>query len=817
MSFDLDGFIKQATAGLEDPNAGKGAFVDQAAPARDTPKAADVPSSDDKLGQLLTKMQGPKAGEPRERSPDELQPAQEFTLPATGDPVPAYANGTSPSQAIPESPLNIDQRALFSAFGNRAGVEKALRQQFEDVKPDPADPEKFVVKDQGVWKKLDPDNTAWETTKNLLSAAGKALNIAFNPFAPTYSQSIAGEGPQLDAGEREALGDVADITREVGIAGTALATAALTGGASIPIQAAAMTGTAGAARTMQTSMGRAVGTYDATAAEQLQDVGTEMLWALGGEAMGVGIRQGARGAVKAIQGIQKNLPRWSAGSKTLGADLMSKLMGIPGRALDEAFDPQSARRIEGIMRSFGRTGAHADEIAFKIGEKQLDLTRQLMKSVEGGIDDIWTRGMGQTAKLVSGKNFKLSAQELIRPMREFALDSGLAKVQERVVTGAGKSILRDVPLDRLQQELTKRGGQLPKSWQVRPTKYEEALNVFKAKGQPVPELLMDSQEGFKELQKFVMQSEQVARASGTLEGAKGFTQMTDLLKNFKKATFSMKLRAQSEGLNAASNAAVRLASGLDTAVESALKTRGLDDVLESYSKTKLQFSNARNETQTFLGLWDKYKRTKDLNVLGKLGDDMLAGSSRKFQQTSGMDFVTNQLFKETASQRMAAQTYQDLILHDSAKHFLPLIGKGRGSLAATAAVGSLAAGNPVVAAGFAASAALSSPRIGFKGIRAYQSLIGEQTTRAAKMAAFEQRLGLPPQQMQRLASYGLQTVNFMRNLGGKGLNAVAQDETAVRTLLQTMVRSASQEAQGTDQLVNQATNLPPGITPEDLQ
>lgn len=805
--FDLDSFLTSARSGLEDANAGRGVnpndFGARPSEAEVEPETSSEP---DQLSSLLDRIRPSESQEQPEAVP-------EMKLPQTDDPVPSYANGATPDQALAQSPLDDAERAKFSLFGNKKGLETELKKRFGDdsVRVDPNNMDSYVVKDQGVWKAVDPDSSAWETTKNLLSAIGKGM-------VPGAGAKAAVGADTLTAGEEEAVGDVADVSRELVIVGASVGAAVLSRGASIPIQIAGQLGAAGALRALTTSMGRAIGTYDATTAEQLQDVGTEMLWALGGETMGVGIKAGVKGALAAVKGLSNNSARWAQGFKTLGADLLSKLTGVNGRALDEAFDPANSRRIEGIIKSFGATGSSADDIVFNIQKKQLGMVEKTMELVETGIDEIWQSGMEEASKKVSNKNFKVVAQELIQPMRSFALDNGLTKIQERVVTAQGKTIIRDVAADRVQAELVKRKGILPRSWSVAANSYDEALKGFEVSGRQLPEILVDSQKGFKELQKFVMQSEKVAQASGTLTGTQGFNDLTTLLKNFKKATFSMKNRAAKEGLNAASRASAELANGLDGALETSLKSRGLDDALDTFVSTKKSWAKARSETQIFLDPWETFKSTKDRNVLGKLSDDMIKGASRKQQQTAGMDFVLNNLFKnKQGAQAQAKNLYKDLLVHDAAIQFIPLVGKGRGSLAATAAVGSAGAGNLQQAAGFTVSAGISSPRLGLKGIRAYQEIVQGQAARSAKMKATQEALGMDEATMKSLNRYGLETVNFTRNLGKKGLDFVMKDEKAVRAILQTMARATQNEQAASAELVNQATNLPEGVTPEDLQ
>ena len=173
---------------------------------------------------------------------------------ATGDFLPAYANGLDKNAAINRSPVDAIDR-LKLAFGDEEGNMQFLKQRFDAVDKD--ENGNLVVQSQGKWHRVDPgsmDNVdAWTRTTEL-------------------------------------IGDIADIAPTIGTIGGSLALGAATGGASLVAQAGAFAAFGAGTAAARTSLGRLVGTYEASTEDQLKEVAFESLLNVGGTVIGAGVR-----------------------------------------------------------------------------------------------------------------------------------------------------------------------------------------------------------------------------------------------------------------------------------------------------------------------------------------------------------------------------------------------------------------------------------------------------------------------------------------------------------------------------------------------
>jgi hypothetical protein len=276
-----------------------------------------------------------------------------------GDMRPEYARGDSVDTPLNESPLDAVDRLRYSTlWGNKERIARALKEEgkFQDVQINEAGNVVMLDKD-GAWKAFDPNNSAWETTKNLVTGNWKRYGNAVLGAGKKAADMVGlGEevksglerfglqdGFKIHAAEREALNDLADAAPEIAIQ-TALA--ALTMGTSLPaaggaiglkagLQAGlksklalkgaewagegALMGAASASgRAALSSLGRLAGTYTATPEEQVSDGLLEM----GLMAAGTPIFMGVSGALGAVKNGLVNL-----GKKSAESEFGKKLMG----------------------------------------------------------------------------------------------------------------------------------------------------------------------------------------------------------------------------------------------------------------------------------------------------------------------------------------------------------------------------------------------------------------------------------------------------------------------------------------------------------
>lgn len=182
----------------------------------------------------------------------------------SGEAIPLPFSGLSPDTAMNKSVVSLSDRMKMS-LGNKEGNLAYLHsksgpgkdKEFQDVRPIDGSNELAVLKG-GTWYRVDPENgeiaDPWEKAKEYLKDAADAA-----PMLAT-------------------------------IGATAGASALGAGVASVPAAAA----TAAAAEGIRTSLGRIVGTYDATPAEQAWDIGFETLLNAGGAKIAAGVKPTAK-------------------------------------------------------------------------------------------------------------------------------------------------------------------------------------------------------------------------------------------------------------------------------------------------------------------------------------------------------------------------------------------------------------------------------------------------------------------------------------------------------------------------------------------
>lgn len=176
------------------------------------------------------------------------------TDPLTGEEIPLAYSGNTPETAMNRSPLSATDRMKLS-FGNEAGNIAYLKEKFPDAKivmgPDGKPSKELAVRQGNTWFRVDPKNgdiaDPWEKTKE-------------------YIKDAAALAP-------EALGIGAAVGADIATGGGSLAATGAIAGASTAA--------------LRTSLGRIIGTYDASPAEQAWDIGFEsLLNAAGGKILG---------------------------------------------------------------------------------------------------------------------------------------------------------------------------------------------------------------------------------------------------------------------------------------------------------------------------------------------------------------------------------------------------------------------------------------------------------------------------------------------------------------------------------------------------
>lgn len=248
--------------------------------------------------------------------------------------LPSYADGSSPDKPINKSPLSDAERLMLAA-GNEKGTLNYLKRTYGEAGKDAEG--NFIVKQGDLWHRVDPnglgDRDAWDVTNSVVTAAmppplrmlargitgAKPTNkeelhevgrdIIDNVFSGVKGGIIGARGGPGSAAVGFGVGLLAPEAekaiskmiegneQQVAIAAGVLgAWPAWEGVKRLikekPALKGALTQTLALAGTefARTSLGRLVGTYEATAEEQLRDIGIESLLNLGGETVALGVK-----------------------------------------------------------------------------------------------------------------------------------------------------------------------------------------------------------------------------------------------------------------------------------------------------------------------------------------------------------------------------------------------------------------------------------------------------------------------------------------------------------------------------------------------
>lgn len=253
----------------------------------------------------------------------------------------------TPDAPVDISPASFTDRAKL-ALGNAKGQVDYLKNKYEDATFNTD--QDLVVKDKGVWHRVDAkflgNGNGWDTTK-------------------------------------EFMGDVADLADVALQTGAQAGAAAATGGSSALIGGAV----AGAAKAVQTSLGRIVGTYQATPEEQLKDAALDAVLTAGG--------------TKVLNGVANSV--WPAITKAF-SNLAEKAAPQVKESIASLLSTTSGTKDFNILRAMNRTAPVNQELAANIKAAGPKAT---FDSIEAAAKD---RSVQATTSILSDAQKALSRQ-----------------------------------------------------------------------------------------------------------------------------------------------------------------------------------------------------------------------------------------------------------------------------------------------------------------------------------------------------------------------------------------------------------------------
>ncbi len=300
----------------------------------------------------------------------------------TQDELKRDTSGDSPINPIDISPASAGDRAALSV-GNMQGSIAFLKKQYDDVKY--VSDRGLVVQKNGKWHQIDPSllggGDPWQRAKEL----GK------------------------DAA------DLTDTAVDIGTYGAATLASGVTAG----LGSVAAAGGAGmASKYIKTSMGRALGTYEATDEERIKDIVLEGVLNMGGQTLALGMKP-------RVKDMTSGLTTFTGEAHPVVKDSMAKVIAATTdvqehnakRLMDRA--PQIAERLNSAAAAGGEYGTEA-----KLKLSSIDTTKKLLDKPWKALSARFESEEGVLLSKVP-TSFTTSPQRLINSSMEELVSSGV--------------------------------------------------------------------------------------------------------------------------------------------------------------------------------------------------------------------------------------------------------------------------------------------------------------------------------------------------------------------------------------------------------
>lgn len=652
-------------------------------------------------------------------NPDAFLNSQPTIDENTGEELPKGFNGVDPSSAINKSPLSALDRFKLS-IGNEAGNIDYLKKRFDAVQPiadkDGKPTKDLAVLQNGKWYRTDPNNGSirdpWEMAKS----------YAKDPSE--FVKDVADLGPMGIA---------------AGLAAAPLATA-LAGAGTVAGTVAAAGAVGAGAATIRTSLGRIVGTYDATPQEQLFDVGLETLINAGTAGLiELGVKPTAKYMADKIPDLAESFADTKIGGAMINAPKAIFKKVFAGMSVGEDnFDTavEQPYKLQSLMKSVSdATGGKVDAYHDEIARQQTDQMRSVAQNARGTLTQIYGK-MKQKLLNSVPESFSANYDDAIQSSYSGALEKGIGKLTTddgKVLLGAdameylGKNGLKGANFSLLEQKEMSNaivGGATLKDEMGYLSTDTEAYNAVKGY--------------FDDLGKFANS----AKSSGK--------QAADNLLTFKKIAADRAQAIQNmEKVRDIPNVRYLInqsRTAIDNTIHDGLKQAG---VAGQFTEMNGTYSQLAEKFSPLLNANYRFEKSGDPKVYESLLNQFLAKPGKqvtnKFAVDAAIDAAEEHglgsLAKQLSNSKLRIQVGQ------AAKAFNPLPSEAKKTIAAGTAgmfLTALASGHPIVAAGIATSAALRSPSTAQAGVALTQAAFrGQQMLASLPKAQLKQFLNNP--------------------------------------------------------------------------
>jgi len=564
--------------------------------------------------------------------------------PVSGEVRPAYANGSSPEAAINKSPLSVVDRFKMG-FGNDKGVDSYLKEKFGPENVKQFGNGDFAVKDGDAWYRANPDGRgdgdAWDKTKETLK---------------DYSQ-FYGKGMTAAAGITAGL---------------------LTGG----VGSIVVTGVAGGgAEGVRSSLGRLMGTYEATPEQQLKDVGLEMAISAMGQAIPLGVkptanmigglfRRGAQAAGKIAEPVVEAL-----------AQVKAKAMGTDAGAIRMWYT--HADEVGQKLISAGKGTEAAENVVQNLFQQNITNTAKIANETRAGLTKFYGTEMSKIAEKASPKTTADVGS---------AIRSTFSELGEGLVKTVGPT--GDVAL-RPQAEIA---ANLAKAGNISPISDKAGYGIIK--------------EWTDFLHNFSKQK--------AVTGKAGVEQYIKFEQLAGQKAWELKQLAQEQGGAEAAKIVDQMYANMQSKMSSNLsKTMGDSTLSEGFAALQSKYANYKNTLAPILDAQRTAMKKGTNDVYTTLYDRLFKASDLTSKGLSAKNSLRAAM-KDIGQYAPGIEaSVHDMALNKAASAALPWVNPklvGQGAVAVGAA--GLASGNPAAMA----TLALTSPKVGYEAAKLATSM-----------------------------------------------------------------------------------------------
>lgn len=598
----------------------------------------------------------------------------------TGSEVPLSYSGISPDTAMNKSIVSTTDRMKLS-LGNLAGNIGYLKTKFQDVKPIDGSENLAVLKD-GSWYRVDPENgeiaDPWEMAKE-------------------YARDMSELTPML-----------------AGMAAGAAATSTGVGSVVAPLAAGA------GMAAVRTSLGRVVGTYDATPAEQAYDMAFEGLLNLGGEKVMAGVKPTAKfvaGRLGAIKEAFKDTV--VADGAEVVKDAAGAVLSAPKAILKKLFAGYSVGEdnfdtmlehtpaVKSTMEKLHARGGNASAYHDQAITEQVQAVKGIADNARATLSNIYDSMRNKVLKDVP-ESFSVNLDTPVYDSYLQAFKNGIGEI----VTPSNKVLIGKEAADYVA------GGGAPFKFQLR-SRAQLAQDVANGADVDGPAAaLATSDKGYKAMQEYYRE---ISKFTGGAPrtGQAGMKALLDFKKLATNIAYDIETSEPVRGSQAVKSLITQGRHNFDSSVYGKLKEVGADKAFEDLNKT---YGNLSREFAPLLAAKSSYD-LGNTKAYEPLLNSFLArprpGATARYAVDAAIDAANNNGLSNEAAKLLAGKQQVQII--EAAKAFNPIkAGTLKADSLGAAGVGmlqyALYTGNPALIAAAAGTQALRSPMAAKTGV-----------------------------------------------------------------------------------------------------